>query len=231
MKYYLHVQILKLEPMVRIEVPDFLEEAFIEGYSRVEVGNRIYNFYSVDIGLLNVPTGKIIACDPFIYNEDEPFNIGFPIGQFPVELSIAKINGDERVGFARIRFSDNVPVNWVMAVCEGQDVTSLKANEFFGYGVDAGTGAFMDEMNAKVFSEYLDEKDDNFKKITDEMEKTYKHTRSWLLWEKHGSNVAMFSSGWGDGHYTTYIGYDINNNICRLVTDFGLLDWPEMDTK
>jgi hypothetical protein len=217
----------KLKPMLTIDVPNFLEEAFNKGYSYIESADIAYNFYAVHIGLLNVPSGKIIACDPFIFNEDEPFTIVFPIGQFPVELSIAKINNDERIGFARVRFSDNVPINWAMAVCGGQDVTILKPKEFFGYGVDAGTGAFMDETNAKVFSEYLAEKDDNFEKIIDEMEKTYKHTRSWLLWGRHGSDVAMFSSGWGDGHYATYIGHDIDNNICRLVTDFGLLDWPE----
>jgi hypothetical protein len=231
MKYYLHIQILKLEPMVTIKVPDFLEEAFNNDYFYLQPANNSYSFYTIDIGLLNIQNGKIIACDPFLYNKDEPFNTVFPIGQFPVELSVAKINSDERVGFARIKFSDSVPASWGMAVCDGQNLEDLEPGDVYGYGVDAGTGAFMDASGAKVFFDFLTEEEENYMKLIDEMQKTYKHTCSWLLWQRQGSNVAMFSSGWGDGHYATYIGYDIDNNICRLVTDFGLLDWPEMDTK
>jgi hypothetical protein len=34
----------------------------------------------------------------------------------------------------------------------------------------------------------------------------------------------MFKSGWGDGFYATYIGYDKSGNICRLVTDFVVIE-------
>jgi hypothetical protein len=34
----------------------------------------------------------------------------------------------------------------------------------------------------------------------------------------------MFKSGWGDGFYATYIGYDKAGNICRLVTDFVVIE-------
>ena len=37
------------------------------------------------------------------------------------------------------------------------------------------------------------------------MEATYKLTRSWLLWDREDSNVAMFSTGWGDGLYVTLV--------------------------
>lgn len=37
--------------------------------------------------------------------------------------------------------------------------------------------------------------------------------------------MAMFSTGWGDGSYASYIGYDAEGQIARLVTDFYLLDW------
>jgi len=56
------------------------------------------------------------------------------------------------------------------------------------------------------------------------MEKNYKHTWDWLLWERNDLNVAMLKSGWGDGVYASYIGADINGNICRLVTDFAIID-------
>jgi len=150
--------------------------------------------------------------------------VNFPIGQFPVQLAVAKINSDERVGFSRIKFSSEIPKSWTIAVCEGQRVEDLEADDIFGYGVDSGTGAFMDTSGGKEYLKFLMEQQDNYEKIIEEMEKTYKDTWSWLLWDKNNSNVAMFSSGYGDGFYATYIGYDSNNNICKLVTDFGVIE-------
>ena len=48
-------------------------------------------------------------------------------------------------------------------------------------------------------------------------------------WEMHtldedsGLNIAMFYSGMGDGAYASYWGLDSRNEICCLVTDFGVL--------
>jgi Protein of unknown function (DUF4241) len=34
----------------------------------------------------------------------------------------------------------------------------------------------------------------------------------------------VFPSGYGDGTYPSYIGYDEYGKICRLVTDFLIMD-------
>ena len=77
-------------------------------------------------------------------------------GNFPVELAVAQIVDDERVAFARIKFSSETPISWTIAVCDGQDVSKLNVDEIFGYGVDAGTGAFMDTSGAKEFMTFFD---------------------------------------------------------------------------
>lgn len=210
--------------MTQYTIPKYLEEAFEINFSFTDTTNTKYDFYVADVGHLKIVEGKIIACDPLLYNNDLPFTAIFPVGQFPVHLAVAKINTDERVGFSRIKFSDENPTSWVMAVCDGQRSEDLETDDIFGYGVDAGIGAFMDVSGGKEFMEFLMEKEDNYEIIIEEMHKTYKHTWSWLLWDKNNYNVAMFSSGWGDGLYATYIGYDSNNNICRLVTDFGVIE-------
>jgi Protein of unknown function (DUF4241) len=210
--------------MTRYYIPKYLEQAFEINFSFTDTANNRYNFYVANIGQLKIVEGKIIACDPLLYNNDLPFTAIFPVGQFPVQLAVAKINTDERVGFSRIKFSDENPTSWAMAVCDGQRIEDLETDDIFGYGVDAGTGAFMDTSGGKEFMKFLMEQQDNYEIIIEEMQKTYKDTWSWVLWDKNNSNVAMFSSGWGDGLYATYIGYDSNNNICRLVTDFGVIE-------
>jgi hypothetical protein len=36
--------------------------------------------------------------------------------------------------------------------------------------------------------------------------------------------VIAFSSGWGDGSYPSFWGYDADSQPVALVTDFGVLD-------
>jgi hypothetical protein len=37
-------------------------------------------------------------------------------------------------------------------------------------------------------------------------------------------NVAIFSSGWGDGVYTTYVGLDEHGEVVCLLTDFEIIE-------
>lgn len=221
--------------------PDFFETAFTEEGFRTEQHNYEYRLFCKEIGQLHVQTGKIVAKDPLDIFEMEPFTETFPTGTFPVQLAIAQVTPldatgetggemepDERVALARIVFADKPVVSWKMAVWENSDVTQLAANEFFGYGVDAGTGSFMDVKACKVLESRLEQNETFFDALIEEMDQTYKHTRSWLVKDMgNGCNVAMFSSGWGDGSYASYIGYDADGQIVRLLTDFYLVDWME----
>ncbi|EJL39650.1 hypothetical protein BAG01nite_05760 [Brevibacillus agri] len=225
---------------MRQHYPDFFETAFTEGF-RTEQHNYEYRLVPQEIGQLQVPTGKIVANDPLVMFETEPFTETFPTGSFPVQLAIAQVTPldaagatqgemepDERVALARIVFADRPVASWKMAVWENSDVTQLAANEFFGYGVDAGTGAFMDEKACKRLESRLEQDEAFSEALMAEMDQTYKHTRSWLVKDMgDGCNIAMFSSGWGDGSYASYIGYDADGQIVRLLTDFYLVDWME----
>jgi hypothetical protein len=182
------------------------------------------------IGSLLLPTGKLVACDPLVFFDSKPFELLFPKGEFPVVLSIAQfrrenVDCDQRVAFATIRFCSKPTVAWDMLVLDDQDTTTLGANEIFGYGVDSGTGCFMDERAAtsllKRFKDDISVSD----KIGAEMEKTYVHTRSWLNLELDlGLNLVAFSSGVGDGVYASYVGFADDGDITVVVTDFYLIE-------
>lgn len=208
--------------MAPVNIPQFLEEAFNENFSHTDQ-KQTFDFYVAALGTLKVVTGKITACDPMLHKESTPFTATFPTGSFPVQLAVAKVNDDERVGFARLNFSDKIPVSWVMAVYDENDLKTLRSNEIIGYGVDSGTGAFMDSTGAKELGDFLAESEDNFEQISNAFYETFKPTWCSLIWEKNETNVALFSSGWGDGFYASYIGYDEDSNICRLVTDFSVI--------
>ncbi len=210
--------------MSQIKAPAFLEDAFTTGFSAKDPDGDALQFTMVDIGRLNVKNGKIYACDPLALYLEEPFTTDFPKGEFPVQVALAHINDDERIGFARIKFADTKPVRWEYAVTDGQDVNELEKGEIFGYSVESGTGSFMDTSGYADYDNLYKE-DAELSTVSKQLNETYEDTRAWLMWEGKNSNVAIFSTGYGDGLYATYIGYDTGGNICRLVSDFNMLEW------
>lgn len=212
--------------------PNYL--LFNDGEKRtIQEENEIYCKH---IGEIELSSGQIIACDPFnlfsLFNE-KPFLKSVTPGTYPVLLNIIryKQDGDERVAYAMIRFSNKKCVKWELALIKGQDVAKLKDNEFFGYGVDSGTGCFMDKESMDFLIAYEKEQlkinPDYYlyEEVQEQFDKEYKHTRSWLVTSfKEKASIAMFSSGFGDGAYPSFWGLDENGDIVCLVTDFLLTE-------
>lgn len=167
----------------------------------------------VRAGMLAVPSGRIVACDPFVFYDMEPFQLEVKPGTYPVDLHLVHFSPDHtRVAFAILSFSESRPVRWTMAVWPGQDPSVLKENEIFGYGVDSGTGCFMDKAAAKLWEtkmEYFDYLSDPWAEVS---------------LDESGLNIILFHSGWGDGGYASYWGWDDQDRVVCLVTDFGVLD-------
>jgi Protein of unknown function (DUF4241) len=46
----------------------------------------------------------------------------------------------------------------------------------------------------------------------------------------NGANIVAFTSGFGDGAYACYFGYDKDNEVVCLLTDFDVF-FPEEDLK
>src|SRR5262245_60186409 len=179
---------------------------------------------SNEIGILAVATGELIARDPFIGGR-RAFSRRCPKGRFPVQLLIVHSEGpDERIAAATLRFSTGIPDRWEMALLPGQDLAVLGPEEFFGYGVDSGTGSFMDAEAARQLDLRIAQDASYADTIIERMQETYKDTRSWALIDLDSDgepDVALFSSGEGDGMYASYWGWSGRELAC-LVTDFGL---------
>lgn len=208
--------------------PDIFETAYFEG-TEVKINDTVrLTFYGVDLGKVNLETGKVVACDPVMTYQQEAFTTQFPTGQFPVQLAIAKVNDNqnELVAFSRILFSEEPVVKWEFALKKGQEPISIFGDSMYCYPVDGGLGQFMDESSFNRL-EKLDEQSQS--QVLDNLiAELDKHTRrSWQFANAtyKDINIVAFTSGFGDGRYPTYIGYDKNAKPCRLLTDFGLVNW------
>jgi hypothetical protein len=110
-----------------------------------------------------------------------------------------------------------------MATRAGQDASTLKEGYIFGYPVDTGIGCFMDVDAAAALQRKYDEDPDYFEYLLDDF---HADDLNIPLNPATGANVIFFSSGWGDGFYASYWGYDAEDTIVCLITDFGLLRHP-----
>lgn len=179
-----------------------------------------------NLGNLAVTSGKLLACDPYYCAETEPFAAELiPAGQYPVIVSIASIRKrDRRVAFAAIVIQDTLPVNWKIAVPLERDIAGRKS---YTYCVDSGIGCFMDVDAVSAFARVCEEYDPETDPILKAMENNESQLSvSWAnvcVNQDTGTNIIAFPSGWGDGGYPSYFGYDENEHIVCLVTDFGVL--------
>lgn len=188
-----------------------------------------------ELGLLQLPSGELVANDPLAFFETQPFLRRVPAGAYPVSIFVHHEleYGDRRVALAAIYFSQARPVRWEMALtAPTQDVSTLEEEGFFGYGVDSGTGGFMDKRAAELLSAMEQDKQEQLlvDTLPEQMEHSYVHTYSTLnapLEGAGGLNLIAFSSGYGDGGYPSYFGIDAQGEPCCLVTDFFLLDEPK----
>jgi hypothetical protein len=155
-----------------------------------------------EAGVLSVPSGRIAAYDP-LTSQREAFAFHVPPGDYRVLVSLAEIEGEprRRTIAAAVRFSDAPAVLWRQALLEDEDPRDLAPREMFGYGVDSGTGCFADanadpsELGDPGIEEY----------------------------EQLAPDLIAFTTGWGDGNYASFLGFDAQGKPAMLVTDFALL--------
>jgi hypothetical protein len=188
----------------------------------------------VDLARLVVTSGRIYAGDALIRPRGLTFSQRVPAGSYPVLLSIATFdNEDQRVAFARVEIRPGQPVRWEMATAEGQDPTALAEGEIIAYGVDSGTGSFMDAEVAQQLGSMSRAEAATFsERVVDEFLDHSVNTWHWAdvtVDASTGANLVGFASGWGDGFYASYWGYDAHDEVVCLLTDFGIFDGSEDD--
>ena len=108
-----------------------------------------------------------------------------------------------------------------LAIVPGQDVKKLPPNQFYGFGVDTGTGCFVDAaaLSLRPGKVPLSEPP-----VWMEAEsKTNMPCGTVQVDGPSKSTLVWFYTGIGDGSYPSFWGFDKNGRLATLDTDFGLL--------
>jgi hypothetical protein len=186
-----------------------------------------------EVGRLELPSGTIVTCDPFIV-DGPPLARHVTPGSYPVSLSVASFgtNGkaDQRVAAATVHFRRGTPVRWEVARFSDPP---RQEDEEPGYPVDVGTACFMDaDAQAAIKAEppiwpTPSQKSLEQQLLTD----NYVHTWGWAVYRPDPAskaNCVAFMSGYGDGVYSSYWGLDESGTPVCLTTDFEVFtdeDW------
>ncbi|MGK5551786.1 DUF4241 domain-containing protein [Actinomadura kijaniata] len=177
-------------------------------------------------GRLDVPSGRLVACDPFVQGDDpgyeKPFTVTVAPGRYPVWVSLVRHRGatgkaHSMVAAVKVAIRAAPAVRWELALQPGWDPGGLKPNHYYGFGVDTGTGAFLDASAGRALSNLakpgglLAERLEDAH-ITDVRDP---ETRT---------NVVAYHSGWGDGEYPTWVGRAADGSPTAFVTDLHVID-------
>ena len=193
----------------------------------------------LDIGKVNLPTGEILTCDPLVeLGEARTYIQKTPIGKFPVKICVvpSRDYGD-RYACVKVEFNKNKPVVYELAVTGNEkEMDEAGEDEFYGFGVDAGMGCVADKKTQEEYTKYwkkLEEEgnadnpyDDIFEELLEESFKKFpKYQRDCGDWANFiipdtDLNIPVFASGWGDGYYPCYFGYDEKGELCGFYIHF-----------
>nr|WP_315200307.1 DUF4241 domain-containing protein [uncultured Flavobacterium sp.] len=223
------------------------EKESIVDYNLILENKKIENIEisQLSIGNLNLPSGKIIVCDPLVYTELIPLSKNVSPGNYPIKIYIAKTKeSGDRFALAKLEISDKKAVKWILALRENENSNELKEDDsFFGFSVDAGLASFFDYKTGLEFEKFQKEfyKKNSTKNIYDDFFETEfkknavnkndsKDVGNWInyTFPKTELNIPMFQSGFGDGLYPAYWGIDANGKITSLIIDFFVVELPEL---
>jgi len=196
--------------------------------------NKSYDRFFV--GDLKLPSGQVVCTDPMYRELGLPQSWTVKPGDYPVYLYIG-LDDDfgGRIAYAELNFKDEVPFSWELSLISETllaDDFEKKMNGVFP--VENGLGSFSDFETWKLYNQeitdfYTKDKDANY--YNDVLEKYFKANANtpassrgedWINYTPKNSNanIIMFGSGWGDGLYPRYVGFDKNRQVVKLIVDF-----------
>jgi len=206
-------------------------------FSASEICNR--KLFHLSLGNINFPTGHILVRDPLVYlkEDEQPYFIPVATGKHPLTILVMEVEEDHyRYVAFRVKLNDQPAVQHLEALLGHENIDNLNEGEYFGFNVDAGLATIVDEKTkdaycaferqwlaahpgGNIYDDYLAAE---FKKSYENSPQYQRPGGDWINFEIPGTDltIPMIQSGYGDGAYPVYFGYDENNEVCEIVVQF-----------
>lgn len=209
--------------------PELIKGQFVKSRTR----------FFLKVGEIDCPSGKIVVSDPLAYLAAGRFcpqmELTVPSGTYTAEVSICRnpLFGI-RVCTAMLRIKETEAVKYVCAAPTEKTAVGKCADGILtGFPVDAGMISFCDSDVALEYQQFLNKwyeehsngnhYDDYFAEFfAESWERLPAYQREggdFIEWTNpdSGKRLVMIASGFGDGFYQAFWGYDKNDDICQLI--------------
>jgi len=221
----------------RQEHPSWVYQALLDGqqaerpHARGPEG-RTYAVAVHALGEVPLPDGRVVACDPLTADAvwTRALEQVVAPGTHPAGVGVVTIDeGHRRPGTLFLVTGSAPIVRWELGTfTPDADVAALPPGEFFGYGVDAGTGALCSPDVVAVLDE-VGEEDDGALEDPLNVALDASDVDAACVAPREGAlAVAACRSGWGDGSYATWIGHAADGSVSVVMSDFDLLRDPSL---
>ncbi len=199
-------------------------------------GKRLF---VLDMGSLSFPTGEVIVADPlaFLDRNQVPYMEKVPVGVYPLDTLVAELGENNyRYVASRVSFSSERVVVYRNALKGDEDLTDVNKDTYFTFSVDAGLATVVDVKTRDVYCDFVEQwaTDNPDKNIYDEyfaaeFKKSYeakpqfqREAGDWINYKLgvDDLSVPMIQSGFGDGVYPVYFGYDKDGNVAELIIEY-----------
>lgn len=193
----------------------------------------------MDIGPCSLPSGRVLVRDPVTYLCDpgeRPYMDSVQPGEYRTEVAVVLDDGCDRYAAVRLRFTEAEPVAYYEALVGYEDIYHIGDGEYFGFNADTGLACICDEAVHLEYCRWFEGMvldDPDFDVYTDVLAELFEdnarenplHQRAagdWLNWTVPGTDhhVPILQTGFGDGAYPVYWGYDAAGGICCMVAQF-----------
>lgn len=205
-----------------------------EYFSANEIAGQKINTFS--LGPVSIPSGEILVRDPLVYLQqgELPYFLKVPTGEFEA-IACVVLNEEDCARYAavKVNFSQECARRFEEALIGHENLDDLGEDEYFGFNVDAGLASIMDKQTADAYVAFFEQwrkacpdgnnYDDYYAEIFAQsyrdQPKYQREGGDWINWTVPGTDLHMpiFQSGFGDGVYPVYFGFDKDEKICCLV--------------
>lgn len=195
--------------------------------------------FILDMGEIEFPTGDILVRDPLVWlNRDEKaYLTSVQRGKYRIETLVVKLEEDHyRYALSRVRFTENVTKIYYEALKGDENLDDVDGDSIFGFNVDAGLATIVDVATRNAYCDFKDKwyaenpdkniYDDFFTEVfannAEENPNYQREGGDWINFKLPNSelSIPMIQSGFGDGRYPVYFGYDENGELCDLVVEY-----------
>jgi Protein of unknown function (DUF4241) len=125
----------------------------------------------------------------------------------------------------RVTIREEPATIWEMALRPGEDIADLAPGEFYGFPVDPGTGAFLDESAAARWSRRLERREWERYSEGAEIDAAIARGKAInvVVDQSTDLNLVIFSCRLGDGTHPVWIGRTGSGEPAAYVADLELL--------